>query len=182
MFDNIALIAALALLVWGVVIYNRLVRHKHLVREAWSGIDVQLKRRHSLLPNLVAAVRAYADYEQELLMRITRERTHGEAPAARATEENELSHDIRRLLAVVEAYPELKANQGYLDLQHNLSEVEEQIQFARRYYNGTVRNLNIAIESFPGNLVSGWFAFQTAEFFEIEEPADRAVPKVGFDR
>ncbi|MBR9985245.1 MAG: LemA family protein [Desulfosarcina sp.] len=166
-----------------IVLYNRLVRLRNMVREGWSGIDVQLKRRANLIPNLVETVRGYMGHERDLLEKVTQLRSQSLQTGdlgEKQRVESALTGGLARLFAVAEGYPELKANQNFQDLQLQLSEIEDQIQLARRYYNGTVRNLNIAIESFPGNLVAGWFAFQTAEFFEIEDPGDRAVPKVGF--
>lgn len=166
-----------------IVLYNRLVRLRNMVREGWSGIDVQLKRRANLIPNLVETVKGYMGHERNLLEKVTELRSQSMQTgdlAEKQRVESALSGGLARLFAVAEAYPELKANQNFQDLQRQLSEIEDQIQLARRYYNGTVRNLNIAIESFPGNLVAGWFAFQPAEFFEIEDPGDRVVPKVGF--
>ena len=166
-----------------IVLYNRLVRLRNMVREGWSGIDVQLKRRANLIPNLVETVKGYMGHERGLLEKVTDLRSRSMQAGSLGEKqhaENALTGGLARLFAVAEAYPELKANQNFQDLQEQVSDIEDQIQLARRYYNGTVRNLNIAIESFPGNLVAGRFAFQTAEFFEIEEPADRAVPKVGF--
>lgn len=166
-----------------IVLYNRLVRLRNMVREGWSGIDVQLKRRANLIPNLVETVKGYMGHERDLLEKVTQLRSQSLKTGnlgEKQRVESALTGGLARLFAVAEGYPELKANQNFQDLQHQISEIEDQIQLARRYYNGTVRNLNIAIESFPGNLVAGWFAFQTAEYFEIEEPGDRAVPKVGF--
>jgi len=166
-----------------ILLYNRLVRLRNMVREGWSGIDVQLKRRANLIPNLVETVKGYMGHERDLLEKVTRLRSQSLQAGdlgEKQRVESALTGGLARLFAVAEGYPELKANQNFQDLQHQLSEIEDQIQLARRYYNGTVRNLNIAIESFPGNLVAGWFAFRTAEFFEIEDPGDRAVPKVGF--
>ena len=166
-----------------IVLYNRLVRLRNMVREGWSGIDVQLKRRANLIPNLVETVKGYMGHERDLLEKVTRLRSQSLQTGnlgEKQRVESALTGGLARLFAVAEGYPELKANQNFQDLQSQLSEIEDQIQLARRYYNGTVRNLNIAIESFPGNLVAGWFAFQTAEFFEIEDPGDRSVPMVGF--
>jgi LemA protein len=174
--------AGLAVLVL-IVLYNRLVRLRNMVGEGWSGIDVQLKRRANLIPNLVETVKGYMGHERDLLEKVTQLRSQSLKTGnlgEKQRVESALTGGLARLFAVAEGYPELKANQNFQDLQHQLSEIEDQIQLARRYYNGTVRNLNIAIESFPGNLVAGWFAFQIAEYFEIEEPGDRAVPKVGF--
>lgn len=166
-----------------IVLYNRLVRLRNMVREGWSGIDVQLKRRANLIPNLVETVKGYMGHERDLLEKVTQLRSQSLQTGdlgEKQRVESALTGGLARLFAVAEGYPELKANQNFQDLQSQLSEIEDQIQLARRYYNGTVRNLNIAIESFPGNLVAGWFAFQTAEFFEIEDPGDRSVPKVEF--
>jgi LemA protein len=166
-----------------IVLYNRLVRLRNMVREGWSGIDVQLKRRANLIPNLVETVKGYMGHERDLLEKVTDLRSRSMQAGSlgeKQLAENALTGGLARLFAVAEAYPELKANQNFQDLQQQVSDIEDQIQLARRYYNGTVRNLNIAVESFPGNLVAGWFAFQTATFFELEEPADRAVPTVGF--
>lgn len=166
-------------LLWGIITYNLFIKRKHLVKEAWSGIDVQLKRRHSLIPNLVEAVRAHASYESETLSRLTAERTLNNAtPAELGAAESLLTRSLRQLFAVAEAYPELKADQSYLNLQHNLSEVEEAIQYSRRYYNGTVRNLNILIESFPSNLIARLFNFSRADYFEVELATVRDTPEL----
>ena len=173
-----------ALLAGGlIVIYNGLVRQRNLVREGWSGIDVQLKRRANLIPNLIETVKGYMQHESGLLSRVTTLR--GESLKARgvgdkARAEGALSRSLANVLAVAENYPQLKASENFLDLQSRLAVVEEEIQLARRYYNGTARNLNIRVESFPSNLVASFFGFRQAEFFEIEDPAQRNVPKVEF--
>lgn len=165
------------ILLWGVITYNLFIKRKHLVKEAWSGIDVQLKRRHSLIPNLVDSVKAHASYESETLTRLIAQRSANNAsPAELGATENLVTDGLRQLFAVAEAYPELKADQSYLNLQHNLSEVEEAIQYARRYYNGTVRNLNVLIESFPSNLIARLFGFAMADYFEIELATVRNTP------
>ena len=158
--------------------FNRLVRHRNLVREAWSGIDVQLKRRHDLVPSLVESVRGHATFERGVLEDVTRLR--GGAPASRALQdgENALSAQLRGLLAVVEAYPQLRAGESFLGLQKRLAEVEDHLQMARRYYNGTVRDYNTVVESFPSNLVAGAFGFTLADFFQVESALERAVPEV----
>lgn len=167
----------LALLLYGIILFNRLVARRNHVREAWSGIDVQLKRRHDLLPKLVEVVKAYGRFEQATLQGVTQARGAG-AGAARREAENGLTRGIRQLFALAEAYPELKANQSYLDLQRQVSATEEQIQYARRYYNGTVRELNILVESFPGNVVARLFRFHTEEYFEIELATQRESPEL----
>ena len=179
MIETLAGLAVVALLVWGVMLYNRLVRWRNMVLEAWSGIDVQLKRRHSLIPNLVEAVKAYAGYEQSVLERVTGLRTAGSV-AERGAEESSLSQYIRQLVAVVEAYPELKASDSYLKLMQGLTEVEQHIQYARRYYNGAVRELNVRVQSFPSNLVAALFGFRPAEYFEVELAVERESPEVKF--
>jgi LemA protein len=166
MLAEIALVSISLLLIWAVVIYNRLIADRNRVLAAWSDIDVQLKRRHDLVPKLVEAVRQYAGYESATLQAITGLRSQ-QATLAQVTEisasESRLGSDLRRLLAVAEAY---------LDLQQNLTDTENQIQFARRYYNGAVRNLNIRIESFPDMLVARLFRFTPAAFFDFDEARD----------
>lgn len=174
---------AAALLIWGVSIYNRLIKNKNMVQEGWSGIDVQLKRRANLIPNLIEAVKGYMGHERGVLEEVTELRARSLA-ADRVKEQGQveglLSGALGRLFALAENYPDLKASQNFVELQQSLSEVEDQIQMARRYYNGTARNLNILIESFPSNLVAGAFNFSLVDYFEIEEAADRAVPQVKF--
>lgn len=178
-FGWILAVLAAAMLLWGIVLYNRLVARRNHAREAWSGIDVQLKRRHDLLPKLVEAVKAYAGYEREVLREGVEART-GAPSAERAAAENALTGRLRELLAVVEAYPDLKASRSYLDLQAQISDSEEQIQYARRYYNGTVRELNILVDSFPSNLVARLFGFAPMEYFEIELATQRLSPELPF--
>jgi LemA protein len=174
----LALAAVVALLGWVAVAFNRLVRHTNLVREGWSGIDVQLTRRHDLVPNLVAVVRSYAAFEQNLLTDLTRLRASGRATRALQDGENALTGQLRSLLAVAEAYPELLANKNFLRLQEQLAEIEDHLQMARRYYNGTVRDYNTAAESFPANLVASLFGFRREEFFQVESALVKHVPEV----
>lgn len=174
-----------AVAAWVIAIYNGLVKRRQMAEEGWSGIDVQLKRRADLIPNLVETVRSYATHERELLENVTELRNQARAAppgdvAARSQIEGMLSGALGRLLAVVENYPDLKANQNFLELQQSLQAVEHDIQMARRYYNGAARDLNVMVESFPSNLVAGWFSFVKKAFFEVENEADRAVPKVSF--
>ena len=171
------------LLALSIAIYNRLVRLRNLVEEGWSGIDVQLKRRANLIPNLIETVKGYMGHERELLTEVTELRA--KSMSAREVDEKGraerlLSRSLANVFAVAEGYPDLKANQNFLELQKQLSEIEEQLQLARRYYNGTVRNLNIKVESFPSSIVAAMFNFIQASYFEIEEDTDRAVPKVKF--
>lgn len=178
-------LAVLALFgIYVIVIFNRLVSGRNRVREGWSGIDVQLRRRSDLVPNLVAVVKAYAANERGLFEDIARKRTSAMAAAAagvngKAEAEQELQGSLRRLLALAEAYPELKANQNYLALQHQLAELEDQLQLARRYYNGTVRDYNISIQQFPDLLIARTTGFREEPFFQIED-AMAANPSVVF--
>jgi LemA protein len=170
-----------ALVVFAIVVFNRLIRQRNLVREGWSGIDVQLRRRTDLVPNLVDTVKAYAAHERSLFEEIAHKRASSIAAAdvhSQAAAEVALQGSLGRLFAVAEAYPELKANKNFLDLQQQLAEIEDQLQMARRYYNGSVRNLNISIQSFPNNLLAGLFGFRTEPFFELEDRRDAAVPTV----
>jgi LemA protein len=174
-------VAAVIYLVW---IFNRLVRERNLVREGWSGIDVQLRRRTDLVPNLVETVKGYAAHERALFEDIVRLRNASIAASDVKGRENaarDLSGVLSRLIALKEAYPELKANQNFLKLQEQLAEIEDNLQMARRYYNGSVRNLNIMIQSFPNVLIARPLGFREGEFFQIDD-GDRATPAVVFDR
>ncbi|MDY6792331.1 MAG: LemA family protein [Thermodesulfobacteriota bacterium] len=176
-------VIVVGILIWMIGIYNRLVRNKNMVEEGWSGIEVQLKRRSNLIPNLIEAVKGYMGHETKLLSEITQLRSQSnntQAVAEKSRVETSLTRSLGNLIAVAESYPDLKANQNFLDLQNELSQIENDIQMARRYFNGTVRNLNIMIEAFPSNLVAGQFGFAKADFFEIDEPGDREVPDVKF--
>jgi LemA protein len=162
------------------IYFNRFVSFRNKVKTAWSDIDVQLKRRYNLIPNLVETVKAYASYERSVLEEITKTRSsamEAKTPAEQAKAENLLTGSIKGLLVIAESYPQLLANQNFLDLQKNLTDVEENLQMARRYYNAVVRDNNTALQSFPGNIVAGLFGFRTAEFFEID-PMERNPVKV----
>jgi len=171
---------------WAVVSYNGLVKNRQLVEEGWSGIDVQLKRRTDLIPNLMESVKGYMSHERETLEAVTNARAAATSaasgtPEQRAAAEGQLSSALGRLIATAEAYPDLKANTTFLEFQTALQGVEEEIQMARRYYNGAVRNLNVMVESVPSNFIAGPFGFQKAQYFELENDADRAVPQVKFN-
>jgi LemA protein len=181
---TVLIIVALAVLAWAVFAFNRLVRLRNQARAGWSDIDVQLMRRHDLVPALVEAVRAYAGHERAAFERVTALR--GEAMAARsparlAAIESQLEHDVGRLLVLKEAYPELKASENFLKLQRDLVDVEDHLQYARRFYNGAVRALNDGVQRFPDLLVARLFGFREAEFFEAGEDS-RAAPAVEMDR
>jgi len=166
----IVILAVLA--IWGIAIYNGLIRLKNRVDEAWSDIDVQLKRRYDLIPNLVNAVKGYATHEKELFENVTKARTAAMGAGSteeKAQAENMLSGTLKSLFAVSENYPDLKANQNFLELQRELSDTENKIQASRRFYNGNVRDFNTKIEIFPNNIFAGILNFVKRDFFEAEE-------------
>lgn len=173
----------LLIVIWVIAIYNKLVYNKNVVKEGWSGIETQLKRRSNLIPNLVEAVKGYVGHEKGVLEQVTEARSRtgtASTPGERGKMEGMLGAALANVFAVAEAYPDLKANENFMSLHDELSSLEDEIQMARRYYNGTVRNLNVLIESFPSNVIAGSFGFVQAEFFEIEDASDRAVPTVSF--
>lgn len=169
---------------WAVGAYNRLVRLRNLVAEGWSGIEAQLKRRFDLIPNLVETVKGYATHERTTLEDLTKARTSAGAqssdPATRGAAEAQISAMIGKVFAVAEAYPELKASANFQSLQQSLADVEDQIQLSRRYYNGTVREFNTTIEQIPTNVIAGVGGFKQAAFFQVDNEAERAAPKVSF--
>ena len=180
----VVILILVVIIAWGVITYNRFIKNKNRVMESWSGIDVQLKRRHNLIPNLIETVKGYTQHEREALAELTELRganrtTESIAELGRA--ESQISQALGRLIAVAEDYPDLKANENFLDLQEKLHGVEEEIQLARRYYNGTVRNWNILVESFPSNLLANLFHFSAADYFEIQLATERDVPEVNFE-
>lgn len=173
----IVFIALAALAVWVVFAYNRFVAFVQRAKEAWADIDVQLKRRYDLIPNLVETVKGYATHERETLESVTAARAaamDAGGVEAKGKAENMLTDALKSLFAVAEAYPDLKANQNFLELQRELSDTENKIQAARRFYNTVVRDLNTAIESFPGNLIADFFRFEPREFFELEAGEEAA--------
>lgn len=168
--------------IWAVFTFNRFVKLRVLVEEAWSGIDVQLKKRYNLIPNLIETVKGYASHEKETFQNVTLARTNAQnAQTVREQQaaEKQLNNSLMNLFAVAEQYPDLKANVNFLELQKELTNTEEDIEKARRYYNGTVRDKNILIDSFPSNILAGIFNFDKSEFFEIDI-AQGEVPKVKF--
>ena len=179
----VVLVVAVLFLLAAVRVYNRLVGARNQMREGWSGIEVQLKRRHDLVPALVECVKGYQAHERSLLEAVTRERgdaraacERGAAEAGRA--ECVLGRDLGELVALAERYPDLKADESFRQLMADLVEIEDQIQYARRYYNGSVRDLNNAVESFPGNLLAAAFGFQKGDFFEVENASQRLSPSL----
>ncbi|APS31610.1 LemA family protein [Pectobacterium brasiliense] len=166
-------------IIWAIFTYNRLISLRRFKDEAWSGIAVQLKRRHDLAPNLLTLVKRYAQHEKDLLEAISRQRTSQTGSTRQiAQNEREYSGTLGRFFALAESYPDLKANQNFLALQQSLSEIEEQLQMSRRYFNATVRDLNIQVESFPSLLIAKLFQFKTEAFFELENPAEGGVPRM----
>ncbi|KQQ38061.1 hypothetical protein ASG19_03015 [Rhizobium sp. Leaf306] len=183
MYIALGILALVA--VYLVVIYNGLVKARQMAEEAWSGIDVQLKRRADLIPNLIETVKGYAAHEKGTFEEVVRLRNQAQAVpagdvAGRAQAEGMLSQALGKLFALAEAYPDLKANQNFSELQASLETIESEIQMSRRYYNGAARELNVKVETFPNNLVAGQFGFSKREYFEITNEADRAVPTVKF--
>src|SRR5690554_5853028 len=169
---------------WGVATYNGFVRLRNLVQEAWRQIDVELQRRHDLIPNLVETVKGYAAHERAVFDEVTRARALASGPASgpaeQAAHENALTQAIGRLFAVAEAYPQLRASENFQQLQAELTNTEDRIAAGRRFYNANVREMNTKVESFPANVIAGMFHFVRAEYFEVEDPAVRAAPRVDF--
>jgi LemA protein len=179
----IALIG-LVVLAWGAGLYNGLIRAKNACNESWADIDTELRRRYDLIPNLVETVKGYAKHEREVLENVIRARNAAQAnhgsPASQAQDENVLVSSLRQLFALAESYPDLKANQNFIELQAELANTEDRLQRSRRFYNANVRDLNNRLEVFPSNFVAQMFAFRPAEYFEIDDPAVRATPAVKF--
>jgi len=181
---GLIVLVVLGLLVLGAIsIYNRLVRLRNTMKASWSDIDVQCKKRYDLVPNLVETVKGYASHEKSVFENVTKARSmamQATTPAEMAKAENMLRDTLKSLFAVAEAYPELKANTNFLQLQSQLQELENQIEAARRYYNAVVRDFNTQIETFPSNLVASIFGFKQGDFFQLETPEERRAVKVSF--
>jgi len=182
----IPLIVIALIVVFVIGMYNRLVTLRQRVREAWSDIDVQLKRRHDLIPNLVETVKGYAAHERGVFENVTKARaaaiSAGQTgtPQERAAAENQLTAALRTVFAVAENYPQLQAVQEFKDLSENLTATEDKISFARRFYNGNVRDYNTALQTFPTNILAGTFGFRPEQYFELADQTDREVPQVKF--
>ena len=179
-------VAVIILVIIAIALYNKLVGLRNRSEGAWADIDVQLKKRYNLIPNLVETVKGYAGHERETLENVIKARQQAvqiEGDVAKTAEaENMLTQALRQLFAVSENYPELKANQNFLELQASLEKIEEALSQSRRYYNAVVRDLNIAVEKVPTNIIAGMFNFKKKEYFEVEDVEQREVPKVDFDR
>jgi LemA protein len=181
----ILLAVAGLIVVFIIGIYNKLVRLKNMVEEAWSGIDVQLKKRYSLIPNLVNTIKGYATHEKDVFENVAAMRSAGinaKTVEEQSKAENQITQALGRLFAVAENYPDLKANVNFIDLQNQLSSIEHDIQLARRYYNGTARDKNITVESFPSNIVANMFGFTKSAYFELEDTKERETPTVDFSK
>ena len=170
----------IALLGWAAIVYNQLVRDRNRVAQGWSDVDVQLKRRHDLIPRLADVVKGYAGYERALLSSLAelRSRVDDMHPAARGAVERDVGHGVQKLFALVENYPDLKASGNFLDLQRQLADTENQIQFARRYYNGAVNLFNNRIQRFPDLVIANAFGFKEAELFDLDDRGEAAAPAV----
>lgn len=182
-FLAVILLLVLSIIIWGILIYNQLVSRNNMVKEGWSGIDVQLKRRADLVPNLVEAVKGYMGHESNVLQNVTEIRQkamNAKTMNEREQAEGMLSAALSKIFAIAENYPDLKASKNFVELQRDLTMIEDQIQLSRRYYNGSARDYNILIQSFPSSLVATKFQFETVPYFELENAAERAVPQVKF--
>ncbi|MDZ4346636.1 MAG: LemA family protein [Candidatus Binatia bacterium] len=179
----IILVVVVVVAGYALLAYNSLVRRRNQVKEAWSDIDVQLKRRHNLIPNLIETVKGYASHERQAFDSVTQARAQAlgaKTPAESAKAENGLTSTLKTLFAVAESYPDLKANANFLELQRELSDTEDKIQAARRFYNSNVRDFNTSVESVPTNIIANMFGFKKQDFFELEDEGARSVPKVQF--
>ncbi len=185
-FVWILIAIAVVLALWVAGVYNGLIRLRNRTKEAWSDIDVQLKRRHDLIPNLIETVKGYASHEAQVFQKVTEARAAAISAqqsgniAEAGKSENMLSGALKSLFAVAESYPDLKANQNFLELQRELADTEDKIQAARRFYNGNVRDFNTKLEVFPNNVLAGMFSFKAFDFFQVESEEEKAVPKVDF--
>lgn len=182
-FSYLMLGLLLASIAYVIYAYNALIKNKNLVEEGWSGIDVQLRRRADLIPNLVETVKGYAAHEDDIfrdLAELRAKSIQGGSIAEQALAGQALTSVLGKLFAIAENYPELKADANFRDLQDKLAHIEDELQLARRYYNGAARNLNTLIESFPSNMIAGFFRFEKSQFFELEDESARTAPKVDF--
>ncbi len=180
----IIIVLAVAVIAWGITAYNSLVRRRNYVEDAWAGIEVQLKKRHNLVPNLVKTIKGFTKHEADLLEKVTKLRTPqlSNNVGEMGQSEEQFGRALQGLMVQVEAYPEIKADDNFRNLQNQLSEIEGDIEGARRYYNGAVRDYNTQIQSFPSNMIADRYHFDEAEFFELDVEAARQAPDVDFDK
>jgi LemA protein len=180
----VLIVLVIAVVLWLVVSYNRLISLRNVVEESWRQVDVELHRRYDLIPNLVETVKGYAAHERGTFEAVTQARATavapGSTPAEQAQQENVLTGALRQLFAVAESYPDLKANQNFLELQRSLSDTEDRIAASRRFYNSNVRAFNTKIQSVPTNIVANTFNFKVADYFEVDDPNVRSAPRVQF--
>ncbi len=179
-YAPIILFICLIAILWLVGTYNNFIKRRNMIEEQWSGIDVALRRRYNLIPNLIKAVKGYGKHESELLQKTTEQRTNGDNIAQRAASESEISRSLNNLLAVAEQYPDLKASNNFLALQNSLNEIEKEVQQARQGYNAAVRKFNTLVESFPSNIMARVFNFKTFNYFTLELATQREFPDVDF--
>ncbi len=170
----------LFIIIWLIKTYNDFIKYRNMIEEQWSGVDVALRRRFNLIPNLINTVKGYGKHESETLLKVTDQRTGSGNLAAIMEEESEISRSLNNILAVAENYPDLKANHSSLDLQQALNDIEQEIQQARRTYNAAVRKFNTQVQSFPSNYMAGIFNFRNADYFSLELATQRELPKVDF--
>ena len=181
--NKILIVIGIAIVLWIVLVYNRLIAFKNRAKEAWSDIEVQLKRRYDLIPNLVETIKGYAAHERGVFEKVTQARSNWQTAGSlpeKAQATDQLSNALKSLFAITENYPDLKANQNFLTLQKQLSEIEANLASSRQFYNDTVMSYNHLQQTFPSNLMANMFGFKLREYFETEEVAKRAVPKVDF--
>ncbi len=179
-YAPIILFICLIAVLWLIGTYNNFIKRRNMIEEQWSGIDVALRRRYNLIPNLIKAVKGYGKHESELLQKTTEQRTNGNNIAQRAASESEISRSLNNLLAVAEQYPDLKASNNFLALQSSLNEIEKEVQQARRGYNAAVRKFHTLVESFPSNIMAKIFNFKTFNYFTLELATQREFPDVDF--
>ncbi len=179
-YTPLILFVLLVAILWLVGTYNNFIKRRNMIEEQWSGIDVALRRRYNLIPNLIKAVKGYGKHESELLQQTTEQRVSGGDVDQRAASESEISRSLNNLLAVAEQYPDLKASNNFLALQNSLNEIEKEVQEARRRYNAAVRKFNTLVESFPSNIMARIFNFKTFHYFTLELATQRELPEVDF--
>ena len=167
---------------WLIVTYNKFIKFKNRIEEAWSGIDVTLKRRFNLIPNLIRVIEGYSEHESKILMSISDQRYRSTATSDRVEEESQISKSLQGVLALAEAYPDLKASANFIDLQNNLNDIEEDIQKARNRYNSSINKFNTLVESFPASLIARKFRFKKQDYFSLDLATQRELPEIHFSK